>query len=207
MFPNTGIFPDWIWKRQPEFFDTQPMKVGDGVIHWKNGKKIPIKPMVGVIGVAPIAGAFLTLDNGEHGGNLDVQELGPGGTLHLPIQHDDAYFYVGDCHARQGDGEVSGMGATEIPAEVTLSVELADRPKRMTWPRFETETHIGTIACARPLEDAMRTAFQEMIYWLGDYGMSEPEAYKLLGTIAEARCTQMVNPKYTYVCKVDRSFL
>ena len=39
------------------------------------------------------------------------------------------------------------------------------------------------------------------------YGIPGPEAYMLLGQIAEARCTQMVNPKYTYVCKVDKSLL
>jgi hypothetical protein len=29
----------------------------------------------------------------------------------------------------------------------------------------------------------------------------------LLGQIAEARCTQMVNPKYTYICKVAKKYL
>ena len=54
----------------------------------------------------------------------------------------------------------------------------------------------------------MRIAFEEMIYWLeDDYGIPAPEAYMLLGQIAEARCTQMVNPKYTYICKVDKRYL
>jgi acetamidase/formamidase len=54
----------------------------------------------------------------------------------------------------------------------------------------------------------MRIAFEEMIYWLADdYGISEPEAYMLLGQVAEARCTQVVNPKYTYICKVSKEIL
>jgi acetamidase/formamidase len=188
--------------------ETKPMRVDNGVIHWNETLKIPIEPMVGLIGVAPKIGGVPALDNGEHGGNLDIQEFAPGATVHLPVEHDGAHFFIGDCHARQGDGEVAGMGATEIGARVTLTATLHDRPERMTWPRFETATHIGTIGCTRPMEDAMRIAFEEMIYWMADtYGYSESEAYMLLGTVAEARGTQAVNPKFTYVCKVAREFL
>jgi amidase len=37
--------------------------------------------------------------------------------------------------------------------------------------------------------------------------LSYEEAYMLLGQIAEARCTQMVNPKYSYICKVSKEVL
>ena len=67
---------------------------------------------------------------------------------------------------------------------------------------------LHSVGCARPLEDAMRTAFEEMVYWLNaDYGLSYEEAYMLLGQVAEARCTQMVNPKYSYICKVSKEVL
>jgi acetamidase/formamidase len=100
------------------------------------------------------------------------------------------------------------MGAIEIASVLTVRVGLSPAPNKMTWPRIVTETHICTLACARPLEDAMRTAFEEMVYWMEDeYKVPAPEAYMLLGQIAEARCTQMVNPKYTYVCKVAKEAL
>mgnify|MGYP003462203013 CR=1 FL=1 len=52
----------------------------------------------------------------------------------------------------------------------------------------------------------MRLAFEEMIYWLEEeYKIPASEGYMLLGQIAEARCTQVVNPKYTYICKVNKS--
>jgi amidase len=54
----------------------------------------------------------------------------------------------------------------------------------------------------------MRIAFEEMVYWLADErGFTEAEAYLFLGQIAEARCTQVVNPKYTYNCKVAKTLL
>jgi amidase len=155
-----------------------------------------------------VHGAVLTVDNGPHGGNMDVQEITTGNTVMLRVHKDGAHLFAGDCHAIQGDGEANGMGAIEIAAVLKLRVGLAKAPARLTWPRVETPTHIGTIGCARPLEDAMRIAFEEMVYWMEEeYGIPAPEGYMLLGQVAEARCTQVVNPKYTYICKVSKALL
>jgi hypothetical protein len=40
-----------------------------------------------------------------------------------------------------------------------------------------------------------------------DYGFTEPHAVLLLGQVAEARCTQLTNPNYTYVAKIAKSIL
>jgi len=207
LWPGIGMFPDWV--RQKEFgIQTRAMAVKDGFVHWSDRLKLPIRPMIGVLGVAPVHGAVLTVDNGTHGGNLDVQEITTGSTVLFPVARAGAALYVGDCHAIQGDGEANGMGATEVGARVTLRVALRDRPARMVWPRIETDTHIATVGCARPLEDAMRIAFEQMVYWLADeQGFTEAEAYMFLGQVAEARCTQVVNPKYTYICKVAKALL
>ncbi len=207
LWPGIGIFPDWV--RRKEFgIRNRNVRVEDGIVHWSETLRLEAKPMIGVIGVAPLAGGVLTIDNGTHGGNLDVQEVTNGNRLMLPIYHDDAYLYCGDVHALQGDAECNGMGAIEIRGHLRLKVGLSAAPKRLNWPRIETPTHICTVGCARPLDDALRIAFEEMVYWLEEsYGLSGAEAYMLLGQIAEARCTQMVNPKYTYVCKVDKKYL
>lgn len=207
LWPGIGMFPDWV--RQKEFgIHTRAMAVKDGFVHWSDGLKLPVRPMVGVLGVAPLLGATPTVDNGPNGGNLDVQEITTGSTVLFEVHQDGAGLYVGDCHAVQGDGEANGMGATEVGARVTLSVAIRDKPARMAWPRVETETHIATLGCARPLEDAMRISFEQMVHWLADeHGFTEAEAYMFLGQVAEARCTQVVNPKYTYICKVAKAFL
>jgi acetamidase/formamidase len=164
--------------------------------------------MVGIVATAPLVGAVSTLDNGPHGGNIDVQEFGPGTRVWLPVEVPGAHFFLGDCHAVQGDGELCGIGAIEIRTWTTVRLDLVDRPARMTWPRFETDEHIGTVACARPLEDAFRIAVEELVYWLADdYGFGEADAVLLLGQVAEARCTQVVNPKYTYVAKIAKRYI
>jgi acetamidase/formamidase len=164
--------------------------------------------MVGVIGCAPAHESVSTADNGPHGGNLDVQEIGPGCRVYLPVEVDGALFALGDCHARQGDGELCGIGAIECRTHTTVRLDLAPRPPEMRWPRIETDTHIGCVACARPLEDAFRLAAAELVSWLcADYAMSSAEAVLLLGQVAEARATQIVNPKYTYIVKIARRWL
>lgn len=208
LLPHSGLFQEWILARQPEFHGLKPVRVSDGVIHWDERRTIPIAPMVGVIGVAPAFGSILSIDNGEHGGNIDVQEMGPGCRVYLPVNVDGGYLYIGDCHARQGDGEVCGVGAIDIGARVTIAVEVKDKPSRMVFPRFEDATHIGTIGLGRSLEDGMRIACREMIYWMADeYGFTEPDAYMLLSSVAEARATQVMNPKSTYICKVRKDFI
>ena len=207
LWPGIGMFPDWV--RRKEFgIQTRVVEVKEGFVHWNEHLRLPVKPMIGVLGVAPVHGAVLTIDNGPHGGNLDVQEITSGNTVMFRVNKDGTHLFMGDCHAIQGDGEANGMGAIEIATTLTVKVSLDKAPARLSHPRIETPTHIATLGCARPLEDAMRIAFEEMINWLeDDYKIPAPEAYMLLGQIAEARCTQVVNPKYTYICKVDKSLL
>lgn len=207
LVPGIGAFPDWI--RGQEFgVHSRVVDIVDDHVEWSDGIRIPIRPMVGVLGTAPLIDAVSTMDNGPHGGNIDAQEFEPGTTVYLPVKVDGALVFLGDCHAVQGDGELCGCGAIEIRTFTTVSVDLVPAPARMIWPRFETDEYIGTVACARPLEDAFRLSAQELVRWMADdYGFSEPDALMLLGQVAEARCTQMVNPKYTYLTKIAKRFL
>jgi amidase len=203
------MFPDWV--RRKEFgigIQTEVVEVRDGYVHWSKHVKLPVEPMVGVAGEAPVHGAVLTLDNGPHGGNLDVQEITTGNSVFFRVNKQGAHLFIGDCHAIQGDGECNGMGAIEIAATLTVRAFVEKAPARLKHPRIETSTHVCTPGCARPLEDAMRLAYEEMVYWLEDnWKIPAPEGYVLLGKIAEARCTQVVNPKYTYICKVNKDLL
>jgi acetamidase/formamidase len=111
-------------------------------------------------------------------------------------------------HALQGDGEICGAGGIEASGRVQVRCELSDRPASMTWPRLVNQTHLATVAMARPAEDAFRSALEAMVLWLEEsYGFSRGEAYLFLGQVLEARCTQFVNPTFTYVAKVPRRYL
>jgi amidase len=207
LIPGLGPFVDWI--RHRDFgVHARIVDVQDDEVVWDERTRIPVAPMVGTIGTSPLLESISTVDNGPHGGNMDVQEIGPGAKVYFPVHVDGALFYIGDCHAVQGDGELCGVGAIEIRTHTTVRLDLAPRPEGMKWPRVETDDYIGAMASARPLEDAFRLAVEELVEWMvADYGFTTADAILLLGQVAEARCTQMVNPKYTYIAKVRKRYL
>jgi amidase len=207
LLPGFGPFVDWI--RHRDFgVHARVVDVREGNVHWDERTHIPVRPMIGTIGTAPLLDSISTIDNGPHGGNMDVQEIAPGCRLYLPVQVEGALFYLGDCHAVQGDGELCGIGAIEIRTRSTVRLDLAERPTGMVWPRIEGDGWIGAIGCARPLEDAFRLSVEELVGWMvSDYGFEPHEAVLLLGQVAQARCAQLVNPKYSYVTKIEKRYL
>jgi amidase len=205
--PGMNPFPDWI-RRKEWGLVTRTVRIRDGFVEWEGGLRLPIRPMLGVLGVAPAREVFANSWPGPHGGNMDVQEVARGATVYLCVQVPDALLHVGDVHALQGDGEINCGGGIECRATVKLKVDLVPAPKRMCWPRIVTRDHLAVVGCARPAEDAFRIATEQLIYWLADgYGYDEREAFLLLGLVLEARCTQFVDPLYSYVAKIARKFL
>lgn len=179
---------------------------GDRVI-WDGGLTIPARPMVGMVAVAPAHEAQSTVRVGHWGGNMDVQEVGPGASVRLVVNVRGALLHLGDVHAVQGDGEIGGTGV-ETSALLRLRVELTPRPAGMIWPRIVTPDRIFAVGADRPAESAFRLAAGELIRWLhADYGLEPREAVLLLSQVLEARATQVVNPTITYVAGVRRELL
>ncbi len=175
-------------------------KEGGGVL------EIDTDPFIGTIGVSPQFEAINTLSPGRHGGNMDCPDVRPGNTLMLPVFRPGALFGLGDVHAVQGDGEVCGV-AVEVDAVVTLKFDL-EKGKKIDWPRVESPEEIMTIGSARPLEDAARIAFREMVDWMAhDYGWERLDAYMFLSLAARARIAQIVDPLYTVVAKLHKRYL
>ena len=168
---------------------------------------VDLKPMLGRVAVAPRgAEAFGGIWPGDFGGNLDAPEVREGTTVYLPIFHDGAYFYFGDGHARQGEGEVAGTGL-ETSMDVVLQLDLI-KGKRIDWPRLEDADYIMVVGAARPLMDAFRLAHVELIEWLvDDYGFGKWDAYALLGQVGENTVANIVDPNYTVLAKFPKRFL
>lgn len=168
---------------------------------------IDLKPMLGRVAVAPRgAEAFGGLWPGDFGGNLDAPEVREGATVYLPVFHDGAYFYFGDGHARQGEGEVAGTGL-ETSMDVMLRIDVI-KGKRIRWPRIEDADHIMVAGSARPLIDAFRLAHVELIEWLvSDYGFGKWDAYALVGQLGENTVANIVDPAYTVVAKFPKRYL
>ena len=100
--------------------------------------------MIGCFGVAPARGqAISTATSAENGGNMDYRALPPGPTVWFPVSVPGALFFLGDCHAIQGDGEIVGTGIeTSFEIDVRLTVE---KGRTISWPRGETADDIFTV--------------------------------------------------------------
>lgn len=203
----TGAMPGWLGGSGIGPV-SRVVEISDGLIHWSDDIKLPVAPMIGCVGVAPAYERYHNGWGGHWGGNFDVQEITTGAAVQLVVHHPGALLHIGDMHAIQGDGEICGAGGIEAGGRVQVRCELADKPAAMYWPRIINDTHIMTVAMARPAEDAFRLALEALVLWLEeDYGMSRGEAYIYLGQVLEARCTQYVNPTFTYVAKIARRYL
>src|ERR1700720_1488803 len=169
--------------------------------------KIPLHPFLGCIGVAPAGGeARSSVVPAEFGGNMDAPEASAGNTLYLPVNVPGALLYFGDGHAAMGDGEIAGT-AIEVPMRARLRVSVV-KGKRIEWPRFENQDEIMAAGIYRPLDDSLRIAFTQLIGWIhADYGLSELDAYELLSKVAKIHVTQMVDPNYVIIAKIDKKYL
>jgi len=175
----------------------------------KSGKRIEVqlKPMLGRVATAPAGEeAFSGLWPGNFGGNMDASDVTEGATVYLPIFHEGAYFYFGDGHALQGDGEFCGSGL-ETTMAVTFQFELI-KGKKIAWPRIENATHIMTVGSVRPLSDALRIAGVEMVEWVAaEYGLEKWDAYQVVSQLAEIRVANMVDPNHSVVVKMSKKAL
>jgi amidase len=169
--------------------------------------KIPLHPFFGCIGVAPAGGeARSSIVPAEFGGNMDSPEASVGNTVYFPVNVKGGLLYLGDGHAAMGDGEVAGA-AIEVPLRARVQVEVI-KGHKINWPRFENDQAIMAVGAYRPVDDALRIAFTELVGWIHeDYGLSELDAYELLGKVARIRLSEMVDPNYVVVASIEKKYL
>jgi acetamidase/formamidase len=174
----------------------------DHVVYWELragigralGREVDLAPFLGVLGMPPPEpGVHSTIPPRRWGGNLDCKELVAGTTLLLPVPVDGALFSAGDCHARQGDGEVSQL-AIECPVErAELTLRIRDD--------FDLSAPIARSAGAwlsfgldKDLDKAAASAVEGMLELMGrEHGLERRDALALASVVVDLRVTQIVN--------------
>lgn len=169
--------------------------------------EIPLEPFLGTIGVAPKAyEARNVLVPEAFGGNMDTPEARAGTTLYLGVNVPGALFSIGDGHYAQSEGEVCGV-AVEGTMDVTLVVDVIKKTY-VDWPRLENDDFIMTAGSHRPLEDAFRIAFTQMVRWVSsDFGLSLMDAYQLVSQVAKTNVANVVDVNYTILAKMPKRYL
>ena len=180
---------------------TATTKLGDRTV------EIPIHPFLGCIATAPQRGeARWTVTPEAYGGNMDAYQIKDGATVYLPVNVKGALLQFGDGHLAQGEGEIIGT-ALEAALNVKIKIDLI-KGKSIDWPRIENDEYIMATGSYRPLEDAFRIAYKELVMWLvNDYGFSMMDAYQLCSQVGEVDVVQVVDPNYTVVAKIAKKYL
>lgn len=182
------------------------VRVTEEYVEWNDRITLPYEPFIGTIGTAPEIEAINSLTPGSHGGNMDLPDVSPGSTLYLPVRTEGALLYLGDAHAVQGDGEVCGV-AIEFATTITMTLDLV-KGWTLSWPRLENDEFIMSIGSARPLEDAARIAYADLVQWMvSSYGFDRWDAYLLLSQIGKVRLGNMVDPNYTIGASIAKRYL
>jgi amidase len=174
---------------------TQVFRVEGDTIHMNERISFPLRPMVGVVGVATGGEEVGNGYAGTHGGNLDNHLHGPGARIYFPVRQPGGLFAVGDMHASMGDGEICFTGV-EIAGEVTVRFGLV-KGKQGTWPVTElAECWIAHGTAGPDFMEALDRASEEAARLLVDqWGFSIEEAFIFLSVACDANICQACRPQ------------
>ena len=175
-------------------------------VYWSPRVTLPYRPHIGTLSCSPEIDSINTLTPDSHGGNMDLPDMGPGSITYLPVRTPGGRLFIGDAHACQGDGEVCGT-AVEYASTTTIHVDLI-KSWALDWPRLENESIVMTIGSARPLEDAARIAYRDLVLWMeAEFGFDRWDAYMLLSQCGKVRLGNFVDPKYTVGAGIEKKYL
>lgn len=186
---------------------TKILPIKDNQIIFSDKFKFDLKPMVGVIGVAPESGRNISTGTpGKHGGNMDCKLLGPGAVVYFKVETEGALLAAGDMHALMGDGEIV-VCAAEAGGQISLKVEVL-KNKKLPVPFIEKNNLISTVGSAKTLDEAVKIATEKMAnYLIENYDMELTEAGLIMSLIGDAEICQVVDPLKTARFTIDKSKL
>ncbi len=195
--PGFGFLPDEF--DQP-FVRTFELGAGAREATFNESIRIPLRPFAGVMGVAPDTDSLLsTIPPRANGGNMDNRHHTVGTTVYFPVFVEGALFSIGDTHAAQGDGEVSGT-AIEAPMRIVLELNLEKGGRSIPEPQYETAEYYAVTAFATTIDEAAKKATRYMIDYLVDVrGLERTEAYVLCSLAGDLKISEVVDVPHMLV--------
>jgi amidase len=168
---------------------------------------VPLQPMLGCVAVAPPnEWSIRTTDSGRFGGNMDYNQIREGTTIYLPVSHPGALLFVGDGHAAQGDGELTG-DALETSMDIEFTVDVI-KDQNFGHPLAENAEFLISIGIGGSLDQALQQATSGMVRWLErDYGLNANEAAMILGFAVKYDVVDLVGTQVSIAAKVPKTAL
>ena len=205
----TDTDPHWAYlgdELDGAYLKTYEFDEGSEYAQFSNDIAIPLRPFPGVMGVAPDTDEMLsTIPPRANGGNMDDPDMVEGSTVYFPIFVKGALFSIGDTHAAQGHGEVSGT-AIEAPMRVTYEVNVLKDSRRITEPQYETDEFYAVTAFALTLDEAAKKATRFMInYLMEEHGLEQHEANMLCSVVADLKIAEVVDENVLVSMHISKS--
>ena len=192
----TGMGPDFGFlagEWETHGFKTFPLDKENNLVNFSENISIPLKPFLGVIGVAPPTEEMLvTFPPRANGGNMDDPNMIKGVKVYLPVFMEGALLSVGDSHAVQGLGEVVGT-AVECDMRALLRISVI-KDKKIVEPQYETDEYYATTGYGTTIDEAAKKATRYMITHISEtYNMSEGDAYMLCSLVGDLKIAEVVD--------------
>lgn len=179
---------------------TRVYKIADGFIHFDDNIRLPLRPMIGIVGTTPpeIVRVFFA---GDHGGNIDDRNSSIGSHVHLPVYHPGALFGVGDVHASQGDGET--LMGVETDSVATLRVHLK-KDTGLKSVRIETPDRWSIVATTSSMDSCIHLAALRAAEFLNEkLGLTPEEATLLMCASVDFRNNSTIGGGYFTVMRAE----
>ncbi len=199
--PGEGALGDVITQ-----METSILKLEGDQLVFKDKVRVPARPMIGVIGVAPAEGEVPTGTPGPHGGNMDCTLVAAGNRVYFTVGVEGALFGAGDLHAAMGDGEIVVCGA-ETAGAVRFKADVVDLPGLPT-PFVETREVVATIFSAATLDESASGAIHNMAQFLTNFaGIPLNDAAMLMSLAGQLKFCQVVDPLKTVRFEFPKAIL
>ncbi|PKB82203.1 MAG: hypothetical protein BZY88_04895 [SAR202 cluster bacterium Io17-Chloro-G9] len=199
--PGRGPLGD----RIPEFRKAKVKITGQGVV-FNDKITMPLRPMIGRIGLAPKDGPLASNEKGEFGGGMGNTQIAKGATVYLPVFHEGGLLTIGDCHAAMGDGEATAS-AVECALDATFRITI-ENDFTVSRPVVATKDEVMTTGEGATMEEASKGALNAMADLMVDkLGIDHTDAAMLIASAADVRTGLAGNPPYTMRAAIPRSML
>lgn len=176
--PLDGLMPGQMLERLP---------IVNGKVIVSEHIRIPLRPMIGCLGLAPASGETSTLSPSmPWAGNYDLTQIAPGATVYFPVQVQGGLFSMGDLHAAMGENEGASI-ALECAGHATVRFGLHPGMPLPT-PRIETPERVYVLGIAsrgqflEAREQAVRLLF-ELVTKEG--GLSARDAHIIISAVGD----------------------
>ncbi|MCZ6916286.1 MAG: acetamidase/formamidase family protein [Gemmatimonadetes bacterium] len=182
------------------YLKTISLPPGATEARFTDGVTLPLSPFAGVMGVAPATDSMLsTIPPRANGGNLDNKHIKVGTTAYFPVFVEGALFSIGDTHAVQGDGEISGT-ALEAPMRLIIELHVLKGGRPIEEPQYETDEYYAVTAFGTTIDEAARKASLYMIdYLVAEHGLDRTDAYVLSSLAGDLKIAETVDVPHMLV--------